>query len=250
MNYTNDSTKASKEVLTLVKQVKDNPKFTLSRSIQADGRAVLHVIRRLVSVYWSKSDLNEDTEKAILKMLLRQFGPLSVSELEQACELWSAGELDVKEGETYGKDFTPGNFGKVLSAYVKTFRRKAVKEYWQEENAQQREQMKADEDKKRADFNKWFLAMIPEQKGKHWSDLQSYWYDAAIRLNVIAEPDTNVKWEYMEKAKIEYYKTEAEKQTKLEENTFRALVLRDQTNKIKEGTIKSIAKRMILAALL
>jgi uncharacterized protein YktA (UPF0223 family) len=232
-----------KEVQQLIQQVKQQPRYSIANLIK-DGHegAVTATIKKVAKLYGNMEDLDHETGKECLRQLANSFKNISIGEIMEAYRIWAAGDL----GEIYANNFSPKQFTAILSAYVKEIRRKTLADYYKDidqiEKAKQREKAKAAQ----AEYEKTFPAMIEAQKGQPWQEMKSHWYDTAIRLNIITEPTTAEKWQYMDKAKAEHRKEQQDKPVFIE-GTFKAMALKEFERTVQDSRIKTIAKLMILA---
>lgn len=244
-NYSSKSIDC-KEVFSLVKQAKENPKYTVNYLIQNGGReVVVGMISRTAALYGGVEFLEDDVKEECLKQVYNKFQKLNIAEIKEAYSLFAAGDL----GEIYTHTFSPKQFVAVLSAYVEKVRRKALVEYYDEQERKARQQAKKVAQKRQEEYERTFPEMIREQRGKEWEEMRSYWYDTAIRLAIIDEPAPETKWSAMARAKAIYLQQQQDKPA-LIEGTFRAISIKAYEERVRDSTIKTIAKQILLAELL
>lgn len=195
--------------------------------------------------YSGVDQADKDTVKACIQMIRSQFGTLGLHEIRLAFQEWASGRYgEMKQAESYGK-FTARHLGAVLNAYVEKTRKAALREYYAEQEAAEREAAEQERAEQRKEFDSQFPDMVRQAAGKDWQDIPAFWYDSAIRLGLMQEPDAKTKWDYMDRAK-EAFMDELKDRPRLHDDPFRKF--RDTFNLISdESQIKSIAMRMIVA---
>jgi hypothetical protein len=189
-------------------------------------------------------ELDPETGKECLRQLTSSFKNISIGEILEAYRIWAAGDL----GEIYANNFSAKQFTTILSAYTKDIRRKALAEYYKDQDEIEKQKEGAKARAAQEEYEKTFPAMIEAQKGQPWQEMKSHWYDTAIRLGIIQEPTTDEKWDYIKIAEKEYSK---ERQLNFRlassKGIMKALTERRTFLDIGESRIKTIAKLMILA---
>jgi hypothetical protein len=160
--------------------------------------------------------------------------------------MWAAGDLGkLPEGEMYAGKFNARQFAAILSAYVAYQRRPALKEYYAIQDREKADQEAAKRQALKNKYDSDFPAMIEAAKGSDLKPVLAIWYDTAIRLGLMPEPDKETKLKYFDLAKNKYY-DDLSMQPGFVTDPFKLRAEHDHKSKTEHSTIANLAKAMIL----
>lgn len=128
----------------------------------------------------------------------KRFASIGANEILTAFQLYADGTLKVKS-KFYAR-FDLKTLGEVLAAYIE-YRRDTAAAILRARHEAERIQQEAEaEAAKKAEYDKAFPSLLKGFAGQ-WQDIPPHWYESAIRLGLMPEPDTATKKAVFEKAK-------------------------------------------------
>ena len=128
----------------------------------------------------------------------KRFASIGANEILTAFQLYADGTLEV-EGKFYAR-LNLKTLGEVLAAYVEYRRETAAAIIRSRDEAERTEHEAKVQAEKKAAYDAAFPAMLKGFSGQ-WQDIPPHWYDTALRLEMMPEPDTATKKVVFEKAK-------------------------------------------------
>jgi len=128
----------------------------------------------------------------------KRFASIGANEILTAFQLYADGTLEV-DSKFYAR-LNLKTLGEVLAAYIE-YRRDTAAAILRAKHEAERIQQEAEaEATKKAEYDKAFPSLLNNFTGQ-WQGIPPHWYDSAIRLGLMAEPDTATKKAVFEKAK-------------------------------------------------
>jgi hypothetical protein len=174
----------------------------------------------------------------------KRFSTIGANEILTAFQLYADGTLEVKS-RFYAR-FDLKTLGEVLASYIE-YRRDTAAAILRARHEAERIQQNAEaEAAKKAEYDKAFPSMLKGFTGE-WQDIPPHWYESAIRLGLMAEPDTATKKAVFEKAK-EIASNEVAKEAGEHSNIFayrHALRLLEEGHTVEARAI-SISKKLVV----
>lgn len=128
----------------------------------------------------------------------KRFSTIGANEILTAFQLYADGTLEVKS-KFYAR-FDLKTLGEVLAAYIEYRRDTAAAILRARHEAERIQEDAKAEATKKAEYDKAFPSLLNSFAGQ-WQDIPPHWYESAIRLGLMAEPDTATKKAVFEKAK-------------------------------------------------
>ena len=174
----------------------------------------------------------------------KRFASIGANEILTAFQLYADGTLEV-DSKFYAR-LNLRTLGEVLSSYIE-YRRDTAAAILRAKHEAERIQQEAEaEATKKAEYDKAFPSLLKGFTGE-WQDIPPHWYDSAIRLGLMAEPDTATKKAVFEKAK-EIAANEVAREAGEHSNIFayrHALRLLEDGVSVEARAI-SIAKKLVI----
>ncbi len=168
--------------------------------------------------YGARHEIHRNIIAECIRLIMRKFNFISVSEIREAYREYTSGELNVKGADTYGGEFNVSQMGKILTAYCEN-RRKVLAEFIKQrdlisEEIQNTKKKKAAIEKFEIDFPK--IVLSKRKEITTWSDVPEWWYNSIKKRNWIAFEEGEAA-EIFEQAKklAEIRKKEYEKEKKV-----------------------------------
>lgn len=174
----------------------------------------------------------------------KRFASIGANEILTAFQLYADGTLEV-ESKFYAR-LNLKTLGEVLAAYVEYRRDTAAAIIRSRDEAERTESEAKAEAAKKAAYDAAFPAMLQGFLSQ-WQDIPPHWYESAIRLGLMAEPDTATKKAVFEKAK-EIAANEMAKEAGEHSNIFayrHALRLLEDGVSVEARAI-SVAKKLVV----
>ena len=128
----------------------------------------------------------------------KRFASIGANEILTAFQLYADGTLEVKS-KFYAR-FDLKTLGEVLAAYIEHRRETAAAIIRSRDEAERTEHETKAQAEKKAAYDAAFPAMLQGFAGQ-WQDIPPHWYESAIRLGLMPEPDTATKKSIWAKAK-------------------------------------------------
>ena len=174
----------------------------------------------------------------------KRFASIGANEILTAFQLYADGTLQV-EGKFYAR-LNLKTLGEVLAAYIEYRRETAAAIIRSRDEAERIESEAKAEATKKAAYDATFPAMLKGFSGQ-WQDIPPHWYESAIRLGLMAEPDAETKKAIWVKAK-QLATTEAATEAGEHSNIFayrHALRLLEDGVSVEARAI-SVAKKLVV----
>jgi hypothetical protein len=207
---------------------------------------VASVLVKVVRLYGNRERVEDEMKAECLRLIKDKFQLLGPHEILLAYRLWASGDLgEIKAAEMYGGQFNARQLGAILSEYVGKERRTALKQYHSIQDAQKKSDERLKVEQEKADYDRKFPAMIEAAKGSDLRPVLAIWYDTAIRLGIMPEPDKETKLKYFDIAKKNYY-DDLSMQPGFVTDPFKLRAEHDHKSKTEHSTIANLAKAMIL----
>ena len=128
----------------------------------------------------------------------KRFASIGANEILTAFQLYADGTLDV-DSKFYAR-LNLRTLGEVLSAYIE-YRRDTAAAIIRARHEAERIQEEAEaQASKKAEYDNAFPSLLKGFAGE-WQDIPPHWYESAIRLGLMPEPDKDTKKAVFEKAK-------------------------------------------------
>jgi len=128
----------------------------------------------------------------------KRFASIGANEILTAFQLYADGTLEV-DSKFYAR-LNLKTLGEVLAAYIEYRRDTAAAILRARHEAERIQEDAKAEATKKAEYDKAFPSLLNNFAGQ-WQDIPPHWYESAIRLRLMAEPDTATKKAVFEKAK-------------------------------------------------
>lgn len=185
-----------------------------------------------------------DAMTLAVDMVQKRFGQIGANEILHAAQLHAAGSI-APDAKFYSR-LNLKALGEILSAYAE-YRLDIVIQATKERDAIQEAQAERERAEK---ASKQYDASFPDllkSFAAGWEDVPAHWYDTAIRLGVMPEPDPEYKREVWQRAK-ELASRQTEKEASEEKNVFtaRAIFRKLEDTDSLEGKRVAIAKKLIV----
>lgn len=183
---------------TLTAVVQRGMEMPIRRMEQGEAR---QAITRAITAVCSTMGLESPAPDALaiaVDTVQKRFAAIGANEILTAFQLYADGTLQV-EGKFYAR-LNLKTLGEVLAAYVEYRREVAAAIIRSRDEAERTEHETKAQAEKKAAYDAAFPAML---KGfsDGWQDIPPHWYESAIRLGLMPEPDTATKKAVFEKAK-------------------------------------------------
>jgi hypothetical protein len=134
----------------------------------------------------------------------KRFASIGAHEILTAFQLYADGTLQV-EGKFYAR-LNLKTLGEVLTAYVEYRRETAAAIIRAKDDAERIQHEAEAKAAKQAAYDRAFPSLLNSFAGE-WQDIPPHWYDTALRLGMMAEPDNATKkaiyQDALDKAQIE-----------------------------------------------
>ena len=128
----------------------------------------------------------------------KRFASIGANEILTAFQLYADGTLEV-DSKFYAR-LNLKTLGEVLASYIE-YRRDTAAAILRARHEAERIQQEAEaEAAKKAEYDKAFPSLLKGFAGQ-WQDIPPHWYESAIRLGLMPEPDKATKKAVFEKAK-------------------------------------------------
>ena len=150
-------------------------------------------ITRAITAVCSTMSLESPAPDALaiaVDTVQKRFASIGANEILTAFQLYADGTLQV-EGKFYAR-LNLKTLGEVLSAYVEHRREVAAAIIRSRDEAERAEHEAKAQAEKKAAYDAAFPAMLQGFSGG-WQDIPPHWYDTALRLGMMVEPDTATK---------------------------------------------------------
>lgn len=183
---------------TLTAVVQRGMEMPIRRMEQGEAR---QAVSRAITAVCSTMGLESPAPDALaiaVDTIQKRFAAIGANEILTAFQLYADGTLQV-EGKFYAR-LNLKTLGEVLAAYIEYRREVAAAIIRSRDEAERAESETKAQAEKRAAYDAAFPAMLQGFAGQ-WQDIPPHWYESAIRLGLMAEPDTATKKSIWAKAK-------------------------------------------------
>jgi hypothetical protein len=209
--------------------------------------AARQAITRAITAVCSTMGLESPAPDALaiaVDTVHKRFASIGANEILTAFQLYADGTLEV-ESKFYAR-LNLKTLGEVLAAYIEHRRETAAAIIRAKDEVERIQHEAKAQAEKKAAYDAAFPAMLQGFSGG-WQDIPPHWYESAIRLGLMAAPDTATKKAVFEKAK-EIAANEAAKEAGEHSNIFayrHALRLLEDGVSVENKAI-AISKRLLV----
>ena len=207
-------------------------KATIARALQA-----------VCGVYGLENPAS-DVLAICIDTIQKQFGAIGAGEIIHATQLHASGHI-AKDARFYSK-LSVKVFGEILADYLE-YRRAIVYEIHKEQEAlEQAESERRKAHEMQQAYYKQFPELLATFTGA-WDEIPVHWYDTALKLGLMNEPNPEYKREIWERAK-ELARAETERDAAAESNIYALKGILKNLEKADglEGKAVAISKKLIV----
>ena len=229
---------------TLTAVVQRGMEMPIRRMEQGEAR---QAITRAITAVCSTMGLESPAPDALaiaVDTVQKRFASIGANEILTAFQLYADGTLEV-DSKFYAR-LNLKTLGEVLASYIE-YRRDTAAAILRAKHEAERIQQEAEaQAAKKAEYDRAFPSLLKGFTGG-WQDIPPHWYESAIRLALMPEPDTATKKAVFEKAK-EIASNEVAKEAGEHSNIFayrHALRLLEDGVSVEARAI-SVAKKLIV----
>ena len=229
---------------TLTAVVQRGMEMPIRRMEQGEAR---QAITRAITAVCSTMGLESPAPDALtiaVDTVQKRFASIGANEILTAFQLYADGTLEV-DSKFYSR-LNLKTLGEVLAAYIEYRRDTAAAIIRARHEAERIQQDAEAEAAKKAEYDKAFPSLLNSFAGQ-WQDIPPHWYESAIRLGLMLEPDTATKKAVFERAK-EIAANEVAKEAGEHSNIFaylHALRLLEDGITVEARAI-SVAKKLVV----
>ena len=183
---------------TLTAVVQRGIEMPIRRMEQGEAR---QAITRAITAVCSTMGLESPAPDALaiaVDTVQKRFASIGANEILTAFQLYADGTLQV-ESKFYAR-LNLKTLGEVLAAYIEYRRETAAAIIRSRDEAERIESEAKAQAEKKAAYDAAFPAMLKGFAGQ-WQDIPPHWYDTALRLGMMPEPDAETKKATWVKAK-------------------------------------------------
>lgn len=167
---------------------------------------VAGVIVKVVDLYGNREDVDDQMKIECIELIRYKFSAIGLGEILLAYRMWATGDLgELPQAEMYGGKFNARQLAAIINAYIDQQRKPALKEYYQIQEVKDRQAEQEAKIQRALEYDRNFPEMIATEKGSDLKPVFSVWYDTAIRIGLMPEPDKETKLRYFEQAKQKYF---------------------------------------------